>query len=884
MAATDGLSRSRHSRAEPRLPLQGGRRSAGVEAAFGVWGFGGDSGTVAIVEQPAGTVTLVFTDIEGSTRLLHELGQDAYREALAEHRRVVRAACARHGGYEVDYEGDSFFYAFASAAAAVSAVAEARLGLASGLIRVRVGVHTGEPGLDPPKYVGLDVHRAARIMGAAHGGQVLLSQTTRALVEVEATELGEHRLKDIDEPVRLFQLGAEAFPPLKTISNTNLPRPASSFVGRAAEVEEIVSLLRAGTRLLTLTGPGGSGKTRLAIEAAAELGPELKAGVFWVGLASLRDPALLSATIAETLGAKHGLANHIGERELMLVLDNLEQVIEAAPELSALVEACPNLRLLVTSRELLRVRGETEFSVPPLAERDAVQLFCDRAGVEPDETVRRLCRALDNLPLALELAAARAGVFTPTQLLERISGRLDLLKGGRDADPRQRTLRATIEWSHDLLNPGEQTLFARLAVFSGGWTLEAAERICDADPETLGSLLDKSLIRRREERFWMLETIREFAAEQLEDETGLRHAEWCLAFAEEAEPELAGAAQAVWLGRLDSEHDNLRAALAFLRQSGWTALEIRFAGALWRYWSFRGFLNEGQDRLEEILAPVGNAFAVEHEKLLYGGAIFALDLGDYNRAEELAAARLAISRAQTDPTLLASSLLCLGTVADAKGEHERASVLWSEAADLAREQGDKLILALTLNNLGWQAMYQRDDQTARTRLEEALALLRELSDAHGQARIILLLSGVARAQGRIDEAYALAHEALSLAHALGDKAVILWSLEWASEQAASDAQADRAARLLGAADAVRENTGHEPYPEEQQQMELITTLLDAQLDKEQVDAARAEGHAMTLDQAVAYALDPADQTAPPSPPSEEEGGSRPPSLGTRYRV
>ena len=836
---------------------------------------------MAIVEQPSGTVTLVFTDIEGSTRLLQVLGREAYLAALAEHRGVVRAACARHGGYEVDYEGDSFFYAFQSAGDAVSAVAEARSGLASGPIRVRVGIHTGEPGLDPPKYVGLDVHRAARIMGAAHGGQVLLSQTTRALVEVEATELGEHGLKDIDEPVRLFQLGAEAFPPLKTISNTNLPRPASSFVGRAAEVEEIVSLLRAGTRLLTLTGPGGSGKTRLAIEAAAELVPELKAGVFWVGLASLRDPALLSATIAETLGAKHGLANHIGERELMLVLDNLEQVIEAAPELSALVEACPNLRLLVTSRELLRVRGETEFSVPPLADPDSVELFCDRASAEPDETVRRLCRALDNLPLALELAAARASVFTPTQLLERISGRLDLLKGGRDADPRQQTLRATIEWSHDLLSETERQLFARLAVFAGGWTLETAEQVCAADPETLGSLLDKSLIRKHTDRFWMLETIREFAAEQLEDETCLRHAEWFLAFAEQAEPELSGAAQAVWLSRLDAEHDNLRAALAFLRRSGRTGLEIRLAGALWRYWVFRGFLREGRDRLEEILAAAGGAFALQHEKILYGAAILAQRLGDYDRAEELATERLAISRAQGDPKLIASSLICLGLVADTKGEHERASVLWREAAVLARQDDDKLRLAQAINNLGYLAMRQGDDQTAGSLLQEAVTLFRELSLTHSSTRSLLSLSGVARKQGRIDEAYALGHEALSLAHDLGDAVVVIWCLEWHSELAARDGKAHRAARLLGASDARREDTGDVPEPEEQQQMELITTLLSAQLDKEQLAAARAEGQAMTLDQAVAYALERKEPTSPASPPSE--GGSElgPPSLGAR---
>ena len=343
------------------------------------------------VSQPSGEVTLVFSDIEGSTRLLEELGMDAYREALAEHRRIVREACNRHSGYEVDYEGDAFFYAFSSAAEAVSAVSEAMAGLDEGPICIRVGIHTGTPGLDPPKYVGMDVHFAARVMSSAHGGQVVLSKSTADLVDVLLTDLGEHRLKDIEQAVPIFQLGDGSFPPLKTISNTNLARPASSFLGREAELATVLSRIEAGARLVTLTGPGGTGKTRLALEAASSLVPEYKAGVFWVGLATLRDPALVTETIAQTLGAKDGLAAYIGERELLLLLDNLEQVIEAAPELSGLLQECPNLTLLVTSRELLRVSGEVEYTVPPLAEAEAVKLFCERAQLEPSEEIAELC-------------------------------------------------------------------------------------------------------------------------------------------------------------------------------------------------------------------------------------------------------------------------------------------------------------------------------------------------------------------------------------------------------------------------------------------------------------------------------------------------------------
>ncbi len=490
------------------------------------------------VAQPSGMVTLVFTDVEGSTRLLEGLGEAGYLAALTEHREIVREAFGRYGGYEVDTQGDSFFYAFTSAPGAVRAVAEAMAALEGGPIAIRVGVHTGEPRLDGRNYVGLGVHTAARIMSAGHGGQVLLSKATRALVEADIRELGEHRLKDFPEPIELFQLGGGRFPPLRTISNTNLPRPVSSFVGRAHELAEVVSLVcDQGARLVTLHGPGGTGKTRLAIEAAAELVGDFAAGVFWVGLATVRDPALVMDTIAETLGAKVALAEYIGERELLLLLDNLEQVVDAAPDLVALLRACPKLRLLVTSRELLRVDGEAAYAVPALDGEEGVELFCARAGVGPGETVAELCRRLDNLPLAIELAAARIDVLSPEQILDRISHRLDLFRGGRDTDPRQQTLRATITWSYELLAPDEQALFARLSIFAGGFTFEAGVEVSDATLDGLESLVDKSLLRHTGERFWMLETIREFASEQLDgsaeaDETQRRHAWYFLAFFE----------------------------------------------------------------------------------------------------------------------------------------------------------------------------------------------------------------------------------------------------------------------------------------------------------------------------------------------------------------
>jgi predicted ATPase len=535
---------------------------------------------------PSGTVTFLFTDVEGSTRLLQELGPAEYDGALAEHRRVLREAFARYGGVEVDTQGDAFFYAFASATSAFAAAREGQEALESGPIRVRIGLHTGTPHVGSEGYIGEDVHLAARIAASAHGGQVVCSKETRALVDRGLTDLGEHRLKDIDRAVWLFQLGEERFPPLRTISNTNLPRPASSFVGREGGVSEVVSLLQDGARLVTLSGPGGAGKTRLAIEAAAELVPEFKNGVFWVGLAALRDPALVIETIAQTLGARDGLAEHVGERELLLLLDNFEQIVAAAPELGSLLEACPNLRLLVTSRELLRIRGEVEYAVPPLAKPEAVELFCQRSRLEPSEEISDLCGRLDNLPLAVELAAARTAVLSPQQILDRLSQRLDLLMGGRDAEARQQTLRETIEWSYDLLTGEEQRLFARLSVFAGGCALEAVEQVAEADLGTLQSLVDKSLVRHSDERFWMLETIREFGAERLEesDETEQlrrRHADYYLELFEvqgdvprhrEKLPE--------YIRLVRGERDNARRALDWYGETGDADRKARLAGAL----------------------------------------------------------------------------------------------------------------------------------------------------------------------------------------------------------------------------------------------------------------------------------------------------------------
>ncbi len=835
-----------------------------------------------MVVQPTGTVTLLFTDVEGSTRLLERLGPQGYREALDLHRRLLREAFERHRGYEVDHEGDAFFVAFASAEEAVAAASEGQQALTraewpeGGEIRVRMGVHTGEPVAAPPKYVGLDVHKAARIMAAGHGGQVVVSAETRAFVDGELTELGEHRLKDFDEPVALFQLGSRRFAPLKTISNTNLPRPASSFVGRDRERAELLGLLQNGSRLVTLSGPGGSGKTRLALEVGSELVPVFKAGVFWVGLASLREASLVTEMIAQILGARDGLAEHIGEREMLLLLDNLEQVIEAAPELSALLTACPNLTFLCTSRELLRVQGEVEYSVPPLASSEAVALFSERSGLESSREVAELCRRLDDLPLAVELAAARTTALSPAGILDRLADRLDLLRGGRDANARQQTLRATIAWSDELLSEDEQRLFRAISVFSGGCTLGAAEEVCGADLDTLQSLVEKSLLRFTGERFWMLETIREYAADRLEQSQGSkalrrRHAEYFLQLAEEAEPHLTGAEQGMWMERLEAEHDNFRLALDTLRRAGSGAEELKLVGALMRFWYVRGYLREGRSRCEEALAAHSDQ-SPPRLKALFGAGLLAHRLGDYQEAEALNEERLTLARRLGDAEHVASSLTGVGISAQALGDYERAAAAFTESAELARAGGYAWALAIAVWNLGEVALEQGDYAQTRALFDESLGLFRELGD---ERKIIECLAGLgvlASREGRRDEAEALLGEGLGYAKAQADKELAIWCLGELAALAASAGETERAARLLGAIGTMRQETGHVAQPEERRVEQETRRVLAAELGDEPFAAALLIGREMTFEQTLEYAPRTASELGPTSHPSLEGDG------------
>jgi len=824
------------------------------------------------LDLPSGTVTFLFTDVEGSTHLLHQLGAKGYAEALAEHRRLIREACASHDGVEVDTQGDAFFFAFPTAPGALAAAGETTEALASGQVQVRVGLHTGTPLLTDEGYVGGDVHRAARIAAAGHGGQVLVSSSTAALIEpsnsllqgASLTDLGEHRLKDLSAPERVYQLGAGDFPALKSLFRTNLPVPATPFLGREQELSEVVELLSSeDTRLLTLTGPGGTGKTRLALQAAAEASDAFPDGIWWVPLAPLRDPTLVLETAAQVVGSKNGLAEHISDKAMLCLFDNFEQVVEAGAELAELLSACPNLDVLVTSRERLRVAGEQTYPVPPLAESDGEALFVARArAVDPSftssEEVSELCARLDELPLALELAAARTALFSPKQLLERLSQRLDLLKGERDADPRQQTLRATIEWSYDLLSEEEQRLFARLAVFAGGCTYESAEKVCNADPDTLQSLLDKSLLRKRDSkagpRYWMLETIREYAAEKLEEsgeaaDLRRRHAAFFLALAEEAEPHLRGSPKD-WLDRLEEEHNNLRAAIDLLGASGETELALRLGGALARFWSIRGHNAEGLSRLEYALRADERPTAAR-AKALNGAAMMAVDCATMRL---LAEEGLALHRALDDAWGTAYSLLLLGLAATEDSDFEQALQLTDESVGRFRELGDDHYTLLATDNLAWICKELGDRERARTLHEDVVRRARATANERMEAAALGGLASIIGDEGRPEEALAMLRESIRIWYDLGELHMIARDLLRFARVLALEGRAETAARLLSSSEALHEEIGvREAWLPADIQGTLTT--IRTQLDEEALAEAWEQGRALTVDEAVAVALD-----------------------------
>ena len=786
-----------------------------------------------MAELPSGTITLLFTDVEGSTNLLEHVGDTGYAQILADHRRLLRASFQTWHGHELEAPGDGFLVVFQSARDAVMAAVAAQNELSAhswpegAPVRVRMGLLTGEPIRAGEGYVGLDVHRAARISAAGHGGQILLSQSTRDLVQdilqsdVGLRDLGSHRLKDLARPEHIFQIVtpelASDFPPLKTLNTmpNNLPVQLTSFIGREKDIAAITGLFST-TRMLSITGPGGSGKTRLALQLAAEMVDVFGDGVWFVELASLSDPDLVPQTVASALGVREQpgksllatLVDYLRNKHLLLLLDNCEHLVTASSHLAiALLRDCRDLRILATSREALSIPGEILWRVPPLSLPDgeplaspeeligyeAVHLFVERVrSSQPKfaltdrnaDAVVRVCRQLDGIPLALELAAARVRSMSVEQLAVRLNDKFRLLTGGpRTALPHHQTLQATIDWSYNLLSDTERALLRRLSVFSGGWTLEAAERICDghgveahAVVDLLAHLADKSLIQAEygedEIRWGILETIRQYSRERLlesgeELEFRRRHRDWFTALVEEAN--LLGSDQGIWLDRLETEHDNLRAVLEWSHIDEQSAeAGLRLAGALVRFWVVRGYFTEGRARLETALSDsIGDSPA--RAKALHGAGVLAGHQGDYERADARCQEALALWQRLGDKLGMALAINTLGLVARTQGDYDRATNLLEQSLTLSREVGDKWSLALTLNGLGVVARGRGDYERARALHEESRALRKELGDQKGLAVSLERLGVVALFQGDLARAGSLLEESLTISRDVGDR-------------------------------------------------------------------------------------------------------------------
>jgi predicted ATPase len=812
-------------------------------------------------ELPTGTVTFLFTDVEGSTRLLQELG-DRYAQILGEHRHALRDAFTRNGGVEVDTQGDAFFFAFAKASDAIAAAATGRDALASGLIRVRMGLHTGEPLVTEEGYVGIDVHRAARIAASGHGGQILVSQSTRDLAgSASLHDLGEHRLKDLTASERIYQLGDGEFPPLKSLNQTNLPMQPTPLVGRERELREVLELLRA-RRFVTLTGPGGSGKTRLALQAAAEVIEDYPDGVWFVSLAAVRDPRLIEPTVGRLVGAPDGLVEFLRDKKLLLLLDNLEQLLpDAGPIVASL-----GVHVLATSRERLRVSAEHEYPVETLPLDDAVMLFAQRARqlkprFEPDAHVAEIAGRLDGLPLALELAAARVKVLTTEQILERLGHGL-LTGGGLDVPERQRTLRATIEWSYQLLDAEEQQLFRRLAVFEASFDLEAAEEICEADLDRLQSLCEKSLVRQSEMegRFFILETIREFAVEQLisagdAERLSQRHADHFLARAESAVKPGRFAVDAAVYERLDREIANFRAASKWMLQAGEADGALGLGTALVSLWLTRSHFHDARTWLENAPLEDRSVAADARAAALYTAGLIALFvLDDAERAEPLWQAALEIFQDLGDSERVAAVLNRLGNVAQQRGNLQEALDLHKEALRLCEHIRDR---SGELNTLHLMGEIYRDlgeyDEGERY-LERAATHARALGDFQHLANTLHSIGDLALDRGDYERALAVYSESLRMHVELEALRQQVYCVAGIGSTLAELGHSNLAARLWGSVEAQEKEMGFRILGAERPRYEQRIAAAREQLGPSQFEEAYREGVTLGPEAAVYAAL------------------------------
>jgi predicted ATPase/class 3 adenylate cyclase len=915
---------------------------------------------------PGGTVTFLFTDIEGSTQLLRRLGDD-YAHVLADQRLILRAAFEKYNGREIDTQGDSFFVAFSRAIEAVLAVAEAQRNLAKHnwpqdvSLRVRMALHTGEPNIGSTGYVGLDVHRAARICSAGHGGQVLLSETTRALVEqalpagLSLRDLGEHRLKDLQAPEHIYQLIIAGlpgdFPALRSLDAfpNNLPVQLTSFIGRAREIEQVKHWL-VQERLVTLVGAGGSGKTRLATQAAGELLDAFKDGVWFIDLAPLENPAFLLNTILAVMGLREetgqalldSLGAYLRPRLTLLILDNCEHLVEACARLAEnLLRLCPSLKILATSREPLGVAGESLLPVPTLSLPDiqlfsnkpddpltliqpyeAVQLFVDRSRhVQPDFrlqasnalAVAQICQQLDGIPLAIELAAARLRVMSVEQILSRLDDRFRLLTGGkRTALPRQQTLQALVDWSYDLLTEGERALFRRLSIFSGGWTLEAAEQVCSGDGiesadilDLLTRLVDKSLVVAeplKTTRYRMLETIRQYALEKSltsgeDDNLYRRHLQFFTALAEQSGKGLLGEDTNIWLARLDLEKDNLYTALAWAadKRVAEGELALQMAGNLWIWWLARGRLNEGRHWLMQALESEPKRGSPRAKALVSLG-IMTWQLQDYPEASRYIDESISILRELDSPDLpgLAHATHMLGHIMlDQKyiskafsafgeslelyrrlndfyyigtltsdqgmvsyhmGDYVQARLYQEQSLEIFQKYGNPEVIAQTLHRLGELARLEGDYRRAGELYESCLKTYREIGMPLEVASNLHKLGFVAQFHGDFKKAFDFLTESLTIQREAGNKQGIAECLAGLAGLAAATSQPERALRLFAVAQALLDATGAPLAPADLVEWERDQTLARGQVDEATYTWVWSEGMAMELEQAMKYAL------------------------------
>ncbi|MGH2709938.1 MAG: ATP-binding protein [Actinomycetota bacterium] len=873
-----------------------------------------------MTDLPTGTVTFVFTDIEGSTGLLTRLGE-GYREVLEAHNRLLREAFS--AGIEVSTEGDAFFIAYTAAPHAVAEAVEAQRAITDASwpenveVRVRIGMHTGEAVLGADNYVGVDVNRAARIMAVSHGGQIVVSEATHALTEhgmaegITFRDLGEHRLRDLPNPEHLYEVLAEGlpheFPALRSVDArpNNLPTPLTTFVGRRRELEELKESV-GQARLVTLTGPGGTGKTRLSIQAAHELLASFEHGAFFVPLAAITDPALVVPTIGEAIGLRETaerppieqLIEHLRDCEILIVLDNLEQVVEAANDIGQLLEGTARLRLIATSREPLGLHGEREYPVPPLDLPDvehlpslesmsqyaAVELFIERASsVRPGfevtnenaPAVAEICSRLDGLPLAIELAAARVKILSPQEILQRLGDSLGFLTGGgRDLPGRQQTLRGAIAWSYDILDEDERTLFSALSVFSRGFRLDAAEDVCGqpGSPDVfdgIASLVNKSLIRQMEgpggeTRFLMLETIREFASERLEEsgaasDVRARHARSFLDLAERAAPNLFGAEQGRWLGILSAESDNFRSALAWAEASGEEQMVLQLAASLWRFWQMHGHLREAAERFRSILALPGSAKHPEPlAAALEGAGGVAYWMGDWDRAEQYYGDCLKLRRELGDERRIADAAYNMAFVytvpPEPRRDVARSRPLLQEALDSYRNLGDHRGIANVLWALSNIHLVSEEWRECAVTAAEALELFNEMGDRFGAAWAAHSVGLALTALGDKEDARGSFARAMGMFTEAGDVTGIGLVLNDFAALAATEGDFRRAIKLRAAAELVEREAGQALVSNLDSYYSWVPDVSEGDIPADEQDRIRAEGEALSTEEAVAYAL------------------------------